>query len=136
MCRMVWIYRSVASIPKQAKSNGAVHITPYGILQGKEIKELDADKQPIGKHDKSTPFITHHIKLEKGDTLYLFTDGYADQFGGPKGKKFKYRTMQDKILSISDRPMDEQRHLLETTIDEWRGGLEQVDDILVIGIRV
>ncbi|HSY75410.1 MAG TPA: SpoIIE family protein phosphatase, partial [Bacteroidia bacterium] len=100
------------------------------------INEVNADKQPIGKHDKPLPFNTHNLSLQKGDTIYLFTDGYADQFGGPKGKKFKYKALSDKLKVISDKPMAEQRSLLDQTIEEWKGNLEQVDDILIIGVKV
>jgi serine phosphatase RsbU (regulator of sigma subunit)/predicted negative regulator of RcsB-dependent stress response len=105
-------------------------------MQNGEMKELAADKQPIGKTDKPLPFTTHNIELGKGDSLYLFTDGYADQFGGPKGKKFKYKAMQEKLLAISHQQMAEQKSILNKTIEDWKGNLEQVDDVLIIGIRV
>src|ERR1700739_1596774 len=105
-------------------------------VQNGEMKEVPADKQPIGKTDTPLPFSTHNLNLQKGDTLYLFTDGYADQFGGPKGKKFKYKQMQEKLLAISHQPMAEQKSILDKTIEDWKGGLEQVDDVLIIGIRV
>jgi tetratricopeptide (TPR) repeat protein len=101
-----------------------------------EMKELPADKQPIGQVDRPIPFNTHTLKLQKGDTLYLFTDGYADQFGGPKGKKFKYKQFQEKLLAISHQPMAEQKKEMENILADWKGELEQVDDILIIGIRV
>ncbi|HSY75389.1 MAG TPA: SpoIIE family protein phosphatase [Bacteroidia bacterium] len=101
-----------------------------------EMNELPADKQPIGKHDKPEPFNTHNLNLHKGDTLYLFTDGYADQFGGPKGKKFKYKQLQDLLLANAAKPMGEQRKEVDITLEGWKGSLEQVDDILVIGIRI
>ena len=74
--------------------------------------------------------------MQKGDILYLFTDGYADQFGGPKGKKFKYKQFQELLLANAPKPMEEQGKLLDETIEAWKGSLEQVDDVLVIGIRV
>jgi serine phosphatase RsbU (regulator of sigma subunit) len=101
-----------------------------------EVIEVPADKQPIGKIDKPFPFNTHNLNLEKGDTLYLFTDGYADQFGGPKGKKFKYKQLEELLLMNSSKAMEEQKKILEVTLEGWKGGLEQVDDILVIGIRI
>lgn len=101
-----------------------------------EMKEVPADKQPLGKYDRPIPFKTHHLKLLKGDTIYLFTDGYADQFGGPKGKKFKYKPFQELLLANSNSPMENQKLQLEKRLNEWKGGLEQVDDILVIGIRI
>lgn len=101
-----------------------------------EIHEVPADKQPIGKHDKPVPFNTHKLNLQKGDALYLFTDGYADQFGGPKGKKFKYKQMEQLLLANTTEPMDEQKRALESALEVWKGTLEQVDDILVLGIEV
>ncbi len=105
-------------------------------IQDGAFKELAPDKQPIGVHDKQTPFNTHTLELRKGDCLYLFTDGYADQFGGPKGKKFKYKQLEEKLLSLANMGMDKQKEMLEETIGNWMGKLEQVDDILIIGIRV
>ena len=109
---------------------------PLWYVQNGEMKEVTADKQPIGKTDNPKSFSTHTLNLQKGDTLYLFTDGYADQFGGPKGKKFKYKTLQEKLLAISSQSMDVQKEELDKTIESWRGNLEQVDDILIMGIRV
>ncbi len=111
---------------------------PLWYIQSGELKEITADKQPIGKYDLVKPFTTHTIQLPlpADSLLYLFTDGYADQFGGPKGKKYKYKTLQDKLLAIGHQSMDEQHSVLDQTLEEWRGGLEQVDDILIIGIKV
>ena len=84
-------------------------------------------------------------QLQKGDVLYLFTDGYADQFGGTKGKKFKYKQLQELLLKNVDLPMEEQKMILDETIENWKAcpapdgssrHLEQVDDILVIGIKI
>jgi len=105
-------------------------------IQNGEMKELPADKQPIGKVDKPQAFNTYNLNLQKGDTLYLFTDGYADQFGGPKGKKFKYKPMEELLFANATKPMEEQKNILENTLNEWKGTLEQVDDILMIGIRI
>jgi len=121
------------------KWSGAFNSLWY--IQNNELKELPADKQPIGKTDKPLPFTTHEIKLNppsggRGAVLYLFTDGYADQFGGPKGKKFKYKALSEKLKMISDKPMAEQKQLLEQAFEGWKGNLEQVDDVLIIGIRV
>ncbi|HXP48884.1 MAG TPA: tetratricopeptide repeat protein [Bacteroidia bacterium] len=115
--------------------SGAFNTLLY--MQEGEMKELPADKQPIGKTDNPKPFTTHTITFTPNTgLLYLFTDGYADQFGGPKGKKFKYKTLSDKLKAISDKPMAEQKQILEQTIQDWKGDLEQVDDILIIGIRL
>jgi tetratricopeptide (TPR) repeat protein len=110
--------------------------SPLWFLRNGEIKEIIPDKQPVGKYEAVTPFTTHTIELHKGDILYLFTDGYADQFGGPKEKKFMARQMKEILLTNADLPMEEQKALLDKALMTWQGSLEQVDDILVIGIRV
>ncbi|HEY6162013.1 MAG TPA: SpoIIE family protein phosphatase [Bacteroidia bacterium] len=99
------------------------------------VEEIKADKQPIGKFDFRRSFTNHSIQLGPGDCIYIFTDGFADQFGGPKGKKFKYKTLQTVLLGMRDKPMQEQRDTLDMCFEEWKGALEQVDDVCVIGIR-
>lgn len=108
----------------------------YLVRRG-ELVEIKGDKFPVGMFmgDEATRFTNHELRLEEGDTMYIFSDGYADQFGGEKGKKFKYRQFQELLLSIQEKPMEEQRIILDRTIEAWRGSLEQVDDILVIGFR-
>ncbi len=101
-----------------------------------EIQEIKANKQPIGKYEHMKPFTGHQIQLEPGDCIYMFTDGYADQFGGPRGKKFKYKTFKNLLVSMADKPMEEQMMLLDYSFEDWRGDLEQVDDVCVIGVRV
>ncbi|MGZ3883178.1 MAG: PP2C family protein-serine/threonine phosphatase, partial [Bacteroidia bacterium] len=100
------------------------------------ITELKPDKQPIGKVDQPKPFHTHRIELKKGDALYLFTDGYADQFGGPNGKKFKYKQMEQLITNNKDLDMAAQKKMLENAFEAWRANLEQVDDVCIIGVRL
>ena len=108
----------------------------YIIRDGKIIK-YQADRMPIGIHFISfTPFTNQIIKVNKGDFLYLFTDGYADQFGGPNGRKFMYKPFQNLLLKIHNKPMDLQKDLLDKTFEEWKGDHEQVDDVLVIGIHI
>ncbi|HTB07491.1 MAG TPA: tetratricopeptide repeat protein [Bacteroidia bacterium] len=124
----------------QVQWSGAYNTLWY--IENGVMKEISADKQPIGKTDNPKPFTTHTITLNppsedrEAVSLYLFTDGYADQFGGPKGKKFKYKQLQEKLLAISRQSMEEQKKILEQTLEDWKGDLEQVDDILIIGIRV
>jgi tetratricopeptide (TPR) repeat protein len=110
--------------------------SPSGRLGGAELIETKPNKQPIGKVDNPEPFITHTIELQKGDTFYIFTDGFADQFGGKKGKKMMYKPFKDLLLSIQDKTMDEQKVILEQHFDTWKGKLEQVDDVCIIGVRI
>ena len=109
---------------------------PLWYIQNGELKEINADKQPIGYQQGQKPFTNYIIHLAKNDMLYLFTDGYADQFGGPKGKKFKYKSLSEKLKTIYEKSLEEQKKVLDLTLQEWKGALEQVDDILIIGIRV
>lgn len=101
------------------------------------LSQISADKQPIGRfNEKIIPFQTKTISIQKGEMIYLLTDGYADQFGGPKGKKFKNKQLQELIISISKHSAVEQKEKLNLTIENWRGTLDQVDDILLVGIRI
>ncbi len=109
---------------------------PLWYLQNGELPEVTANKQPIGKVDNPTPFTTQTIQLNKNDIIYIFTDGYADQFGGPKGKKFKYKQLKELLIANSTKKMAEQKEILLNTFNTWKGNLEQVDDVCVIGVRV
>ena len=106
------------------------------IISNGEIKEVKADKQPIGAFDNRKNFTNHLVKLKISDCFYIFSDGYADQFGGPNGKKFLYKRFQELLLSIHTKPMNEQKEILDKTIMEWKEQHEQVDDILVIGVKI
>lgn len=109
---------------------------PLWYVQQNELHEIKADKQPIGKTDNPTAFTTHQIEYQANTTFYLFTDGFADQFGGPKGKKFKYKQFEELLVSINHKTMQEQANILTEKFDNWKGSLEQVDDVCVIGVRV
>lgn len=107
------------------------------ILRNGVIIESNFDKMPVGMYaGPKSDFTGHSFDLQKGDCIYLFTDGYADQFGGPKGKKFKNSQFKETIISVHQLPMNEQQIKLQQIIESWKGTLEQVDDILVVGIRV
>jgi serine phosphatase RsbU (regulator of sigma subunit) len=108
------------------------------LIRNGKLTEVKADKKPIGVFigEELKPFHNYEIKLEKGDCIYVFTDGYADQFGGEKGKKFKYKPLKELLERNQHLSMEDQKKLLDETIEGWRGMLEQVDDILIIGIRV
>jgi tetratricopeptide (TPR) repeat protein len=114
-----------------AANNGIWIISDSGVL-----KEYKADKQPVGYHSEPVPFTLQKVKLQKGDTIYTFTDGFADQFGGPKGKKFKYKQLQQLLIANSGKPLDYQKDALISALGNWQGPLEQIDDILIIGIKV
>jgi serine phosphatase RsbU (regulator of sigma subunit)/HAMP domain-containing protein len=111
---------------------------PLYIFRNETLQEIRADKLPIGylEDQPARKFTNHRLQLEKGDTLYLFSDGYADQFGGPKGKKFMVGQFRSFLSQIHKTPMKDQYRTLDLTIEQWRGNLEQVDDILVVGFRI
>lgn len=112
---------------------------PLYIVRKGELIELKADKQSIGadvEHSEVKTFTNHCFPLEIGDCIYLFTDGYADQFGGTAGKKFKYKQFHNLLIDLYKLPMKEQSRVLDARHLTWRGDLEQVDDILIIGFRI
>lgn len=102
----------------------------------KTIEEIKGDSMHIGLADDLTPFTTHEIKIEKGDIIYIFTDGYSDQFGGEKGKKFKLSSLKQILLQHADQTLEKQKEILLQKFNEWKGSLEQIDDVCVIGIRL
>ena len=112
---------------------------PIYIVRNKELIEIKPDKMAIGgdhENQHSHSFTNHIIKLEKNDNIYMFTDGFADQFGGELGKKFKYKNFQKLLLEIQDNTMEEQKYILNYHFEQWKGELDQTDDILIIGIRI
>lgn len=106
------------------------------VVSDNALKEIKADKQPIGIYLTKDPFTNHEIQLNKGDAVYVFTDGFADQFGGPRGKKFKYEPFRQLILDNQKEAMDKQSELLSAAFENWRGEMEQVDDVCIIGVQV
>lgn len=109
---------------------------PLWILRQNEIQEIKGDKQPVGKSIQNSNFTTHKLQLNPGDSFYIFTDGYEDQFGGEKGKKFKSANMKNLFLSVKNENMETQRNKILTAFNTWKGNLEQVDDVCVIGVRI
>ena len=110
---------------------------PLVLIRNSESIIYKGDKMPIGIHvGHEKPFTNHTFKIAKGDMIYMYTDGYADQFGGPEEKKFKSCTFRELLADIHYKPLDEQKVILDKTIKDWQGDLSQVDDIMVIGIRV
>ncbi|MBL7922070.1 MAG: SpoIIE family protein phosphatase [Bacteroidia bacterium] len=104
------------------------------LIRNNEALTLGTDKMPVGKGLKDEAFKLHTIDVQPGDALYLYTDGFADQFGGPKGKKFKYKALNELLLANHKRKMAKQKQIFDSTFENWRGHLEQVDDVCVIGI--
>jgi serine phosphatase RsbU (regulator of sigma subunit) len=104
--------------------------------KGNKLYEVKGDNIPINDYVNFKPYTNHVINYEPNDIIYLFTDGYADQFGGPKGKKFKYKQMQNLLLDHADKDFSAQREVVENTFNSWKGDLEQVDDICVIGVKL
>ena len=109
---------------------------PLYLIRNKELIETKADKMPIGLYDENKPFTNNLFQLQKDDAFYIFSDGFPDQFGGPLGKKFMYKKMKELLVNIQDKPMFEQNEILDKTIEDWRGDLFQVDDMLIIGVKV
>lgn len=110
---------------------------PVWIVRDEELIELRPDKMPVGKHaNDKVPFTSQVIELQKGDVIYALTDGIADQFGGPKGKKFMQKTLKSLLTQIAREPMESQKNTILQSLNSWKGELEQVDDICIMGVRV
>ena len=107
------------------------------IVQGGEFREYKGDRMPIGiHHGKETPFTNFIIEVNRGDTLFLFSDGFASQFGGPDGTKYKKSNFKDLLSQICHKPMIEQRNILEMELEKWKGTQDQVDDVTILGLRI
>ncbi len=118
----------------------ALQTNQEGVLKlttGFKFIEIKSDKMPVGKSPKDNmPFTLKNYSLKKGDCIFMFSDGFADQFGGPKGKKLKYKTLKETIFKNCHLPMHEQKQFLQEYFTEWKADYEQVDDVLVIGIKI
>ncbi len=120
---------------KKIQYSGAYN--PLVLIRNNELTEYKPDKMPIGIHkDKKDSFTNQIIDIEIGDALYMFSDGYVDQFGGPKQKKFMSKNFKDLLLEINAKPMEEQKAILDKNLEEWMGHVDQIDDILVMGLRI
>jgi serine phosphatase RsbU (regulator of sigma subunit)/HAMP domain-containing protein len=109
---------------------------PLYLIRNNEVTQIKADKFAIASFTPdSENYTNHEIQIEQGDVVYLFSDGYADQFGGERGKKFMYRKFRELLLEVKDKSPIEQKSILNSTIENWRGIHEQVDDILIIGVK-
>jgi serine phosphatase RsbU (regulator of sigma subunit) len=111
---------------------------PLFVVRNGNAEDIKADKYSIGGgYDMGErKFTPNTIEIKKGDMLYLFSDGYADQFGGAKGKKFGKKQLRELLIKVSELSMEHQKDAIDKAYEEWKGDLEQVDDILLIGIRV
>lgn len=127
---LICIDKSKNSITYTAANN------PPILIQNNSLVQLPCDRMPVGKGERKEDFKLYSVDINQGDTLYLYTDGYADQFGGPKGKKFKYKQLNELLVANCNRSLNEQNEIVKTIFDEWKGNLEQVDDVCVIGIRI
>jgi serine phosphatase RsbU (regulator of sigma subunit) len=109
---------------------------PLYLIRNEELKVIKATKQPVGYFEEKVPFETHKIQLEKGDQIVLFSDGYKDQFGGPKNKKFGTKQFNNTLVENSNLPMHEQKKILIDKLADWKGQDEAVDDVCVFSVRV
>jgi len=129
--------------PSPSERDGRVRLQFAGaynslfIISNGKMQETAADKMPIGNFiNMNQAFTNHSVELKKGDALYLFSDGFADQFGGPKGKKFSWKKTEELLCGMQDKTMEDQKNILNTSIEDWKKETEQTDDMLVIGIKI
>ena len=109
---------------------------PLYIVRGNNLLQLEGDKMPIGVGaDVEESFTNHQYQLQSGDMIYLFSDGFADQFGGPDNKKYKYRPFRSFLINIASKPLKKQEEMLNNEFERWKGDLPQLDDILIVGVR-
>ena len=109
---------------------------PLYLVRDKKLTQIKSDRMPVSMHDRMNDFTNHVIEIKKNDLIYLITDGFADQFGGENHGKFMYAPFRELIINNSSKPMCEQKRLMETTFDDWKGENKQVDDVSVIGIKI
>ncbi|MCW3077041.1 MAG: protein serine/threonine phosphatase [Bacteroidetes bacterium] len=127
---LVCFNKKSGAITYAAANNGPI------VRINNKMVMLPADKMPVGKDEKRDSFTLHTLDVKEGDFLYLVTDGYSDQFGGSKGKKFKSKQLEEVLQALSDVPLKTQLDVLDKKFEEWKGALEQVDDVLLIGIKI
>jgi ligand-binding sensor domain-containing protein/serine phosphatase RsbU (regulator of sigma subunit) len=133
----VLVFDFKKNVLEYAGANNPVWISRKNAEGVTELIELKPDRMPVGKHDKDTiPFTKHSVNLQTGDMIFTLTDGVPDQFGGPKGKKYTYRKLKELLINNSDKSLGEQKKVLQKSVDVWKRDLEQVDDMLLIGIRL
>lgn len=131
---LVCIDKNTQTITYSAANNEPILISTNHLVN--ELVELPKDKMPVGRGEKKEDFNLHTIDCKIGDYIYLYTDGFADQFGGPNGKKFKYKQLNNLLLNNCNKDLTIQKEILQSSLNNWKKDLEQVDDILIIGIKV
>lgn len=119
---------------KKIQFSGANH--SLFIVRKYELIEINGDKMPVGFYYSMNSFATHQVDIQAGDCIYLATDGFADQFGGPDAKKFRLKGFKNLLLQIGDKPLEQQKNILECSFDAWKGNGIQMDDVLVLGIKI
>jgi serine phosphatase RsbU (regulator of sigma subunit)/Tfp pilus assembly protein PilF len=129
------VFDKQTNVLEFASAHLRIYIARYQKKSSYEIIELKGDRMPIGYYRKMNEFTDHTIKLNSGDIVYLFTDGYIDQFGGEKGQRFKSKPFKELITRIVGKPMEEQLEILQSTFFDWKGDQEQIDDVLVMGVE-
>ncbi len=132
----VYIVRDCHVEPAETLDNQNTFIYKKTENSTKCLVEIKGDKQPIGAYETQEPFTNKEYQLKKGDMIYIFSDGFADQFGGPKGKKLKYKPFKNILIENADKSMEEQENELNTFFEKWKGNLEQIDDVCIIGVRI
>lgn len=125
----------INSILTYASANNSLYVIRT-TEESPVLEKLSADRQPCGFYQNNAPFTTRTVQLQKGDCVYTLTDGFADQFGGPKGKKFRVKQLEQILLQNCLKPFSRQREILASELKKWQGDLEQVDDVLIIGISI
>jgi serine phosphatase RsbU (regulator of sigma subunit) len=127
----LWIVRKTNLLSEKHKQEIST------IIQDEfSLIEYKGNKQPIGIYSRMKAFTQEEIELHPGDTLYFFTDGFADQFGGKKGKKFMYKPFKLFLIELQAKPMADQKQLISTMFENWKADLEQIDDVCVIGVKI
>lgn len=121
---------------KRRKLEFAGARNPLYIIQNGELDVIKPDRQPIGKYIYRDPYTNHELDVKAGDCIYVFSDGYADQFGGTDNKKFSYKRLRKTLLDIHEKPMEQQKELLNQTLEHWMKNEKQIDDICIMGIRI
>jgi serine phosphatase RsbU (regulator of sigma subunit) len=109
---------------------------PLIVIRNKEVIKIKADRKPIGAYEKSEDFTNHSLDIQKDDMIYIFTDGFVDQFGGEKGKKYRLKNLLTLLTNISTKTLSEQNSILKQEFASWKGAEDQIDDVCVMGVRV